>query len=138
MQHMPVPFDKAAMIATKLAKFHAVGFYLKDQEQGEGLVTSFEDGFFGEKLIANWDFLASNIDALIEITSGWGDEMLQVSKKLVALKPHFTNKMKEVYKPSPNGINFLNHGDFHIRNLLFRYSDADSTKFEAIQFVSVM
>lgn len=138
MQHMPVNFEKAQMIARKLGKFHALSFFLNKEHVAGADPSSFKDGFFSEKLIGNWDFIYSNMEALIDLTrdGAWGDEMREVSKKLIDLKPHFAEKMKQIYTPDPKGVNFLNHGDFHIRNLLFRYKEDDSSKFDGIQFVS--
>lgn len=138
MQHMPVNFEKAQMIAKKLGKFHAMSFFLNEEHVAGAVTKSFTDGFFSEKLIGNWDFIYSNMEALIDLTrdGAWGDEMRQVAKKLVDLQPHFGEKMKQIYTVNPKGVNILNHGDFHIRNLLFRYKEDESSKFDAIQFVS--
>ena len=140
MVHMPVGFEKAAQVARKLGKFHACSYYLK-QEQGENsVVTTFQDGFFSVKLAGNWDFVEQNISVLAELAKGWGGpEFKLISEKLTALQPHFMQKMMDIYVPKPGALNLLNHGDFHIRNLMFRFGpQEDSPLFEALRLVSII
>lgn len=137
MQHMPVDYEKASVVAKKLGKFHALSWYLREEQGESSIVNTFKDGFFSESLMQSWDFISTNISALAELTKEWGPEMQQVSEKLAALKPELLNKLMQLYKPnSGRGISVLNHGDFHIRNLLFRYDALDKDKYDAIQFVS--
>lgn len=134
MQHMPVGFEKASIVAKKLGKFHALAWYLDDQQQtGDNVLKSFKDGFFSEKLMKNWDFIMTNMNALCELTQEWGMDL--VAAKLKALQPHFIEKLMKVYVANPNGLSILNHGDFHIRNLLFRYDQQDPSTYDAIYCV---
>lgn len=136
MQHMPVGFEKASLVAKKLGKFHALSWYLNYQQPEDNLLKSFRDGFFSEKLMKNWDFIITNMNALCELTQEWGMDL--VAEKLKALRPHFVEKLMKVYLPNPTGLSILNHGDFHIRNLLFRYDQQDPSTYDAIYCVSIL
>lgn len=132
MRHLPVELEKAEIIAKKLAKFHAHSYYLNST--GNPLVTTFKEGFFSEKIMQNWEFLNANTQVLIDLTKEWGME--EVSQKLAALEPHLLTKLVNIYTPNYNGIAVLNHGDFHIRNLLFQFGGSDGTTLEDVRFVS--
>lgn len=138
MCRMPVPFEKAAQIAVKLGKFHALSYFLKE-EQGDTRIETFTNGMFIEKNILDWAFMEQNLTVIIQLMREWGHEA--IAEKLDVLKPHFLNKLLEIYKAQPKGegLNVLNHGDFHIRNMMFRYGDDvnEKSKFEAIRFVRV-
>lgn len=136
MQHRAVGFEQSKCIAAKLGKFHALSFYM-DKEQPDGLCTTFKDGFFSAELTANWDFVDLNFNVLCEQIKNWGPEMILVADKMTAFKPVFIQKLQEIFLPKAGGINVLNHGDHHIRNLLFRYDSNDSTKYDAIRCVSI-
>lgn len=135
MQHKAVRFEQAQSIAAKLGKFHALSFYM-DKEHPDGLVTTFKDGFFSEKLMANWDFVDMNFTVLCDLIREWGPEMNLVADKMDALKPVFVEKLQDIFIPKAGLLNVLNHGDHHIRNLMFRYDANDSTKYDAVRCVS--
>lgn len=135
MRHLPVPYGQAKEIAMKLGKFHALSYHMSQETNSCEELRSFQDGFFSEKLAANWDFIEANQIILAEVMSGWSDEMKLVAEKVDALRPHFLKKIVALFKPQENGINILNHGDHHIRNLMFRYDQNDSTKLDAIRAV---
>lgn len=138
MCRMPVPLAQSSMIAKKLGKFHALSYYMKE-EQGSTLVETFEDGMFTEKDISDWVFMDGYLDTLCDLLCEWDHGTL--AYKLKVMQPKFMQKMLDLYKPQPkgHGINVLNHGDFHIRNMLFRYiNEEDKSTFEAIRLVGFL
>lgn len=135
MQHTPLPLAEASKIIRKLGKFHALSYFLV-HEQGEENVKSFRDGLLTSKFMANFEFMKVNFDVLAEVCPEWGPDMERVGLKLKALSKNYEAMLKKLYTPKPDGINVLNHGDFHIRNLLFRWDSLDASKLDAIHFVS--
>lgn len=139
MQHMPVPLEKTALVAQKLGKFHALSFYMNEERGESKVVQSFNEGMFGDHggIGQEWDFVGPSHKVLCESVRSWGMETL--ADKLVLLQPHVMEKLNKVFSETSKsaGIKVLNHGDFHIRNLLFRYDDPTTkANFEAIRFVS--
>lgn len=135
MNRDPVPFPKASLIAKKLGKFHALSYFLKE-EQGDQRIETYQEGMFQESNTADWDYMDVYLEVLSKMLPEWDESLKPVADKLTAMKPDFIKRMLNVYKKQPRGqgINVLNHGDFHIRNLLFRFDDQQN--FETIRFVS--
>lgn len=139
MSRMPVPFAQATMIGKKLGKFHALSYFLKEELHFDKVET-FQEGMFTEKDIADWDYMDAYLSVLCELLKEWDCGLETVANKLAVLKPHFIGKMLQLYKAQnkDQGFNVLNHGDFHIRNLLFRFNGEDkTTTFEDIRIVGV-
>lgn len=138
MQHMPVPFKKASQIAQKLGKFHALSYFMIE-ERGESVVTTFEEGMFCENsTLCDEKATENSLQVLSDKMKEWDQGLELMADKIAKLKPHLVKKLTEQTKPKPKGqgINVLNHGDFHMRNLLFRHDDQDDSQFEAIRLVS--
>lgn len=140
MEDSPVPFPKASQIAKKLAKFHALSYFMVE-ERGDTFLVDFQDSLFSEKLQAGpdeVDMIASGLTVIGDVIREWDVGMEVIANKLEALRPNFYTKLREISKPSRHGINVLNHGDFHIKNLLFRFDDKQTTmdEFESIRIVS--
>lgn len=138
MQHMPVPFKKASQIAQKLGKFHALSYFMIE-ERGEGVVATFEDGMFAENsTLSNEKATENSLQVLSDKIKEWDQGLEMVANKIANVKPHLVRKLTEQSKPKPKGqgINVLNHGDFHMRNLMFRNDDQDDSRFEEIRLVS--
>lgn len=75
----------------------------------------------------------------VEVLKTWGKEMEPIAEKLTALAPTLVTKLFKIYSANPagQGYNVLCHGDFHLRNLLFKWADQEAPEqcAEAIQFV---
>lgn len=142
MQHLPVPFKQASQIARKLGKFHALSYFMVE-EGGENAnaVASFQDGMFCENsaLPDEWRGTTVALNALSDKMKEWDQGSEAMANKIADLGPHLGKKLIELITPKPKGqgINVLNHGDFHIRNILFRHDDQDDSQFEAIRLVSM-
>lgn len=141
MEYSPVGFPKASQIAKKLAKFHALSYYMVE-ERGDSFVKDFQDSLFSEQLQAGpdeVDMVASGLTVIGDVIREWDVGMEEIASKLEALRPNLYTKLREISKPSCNGINVLNHGDFYIRNLMFRFADnANKEEFEAIRMVRIV
>lgn len=139
MQHLPVPFPKASQVARKLAKFHALSYFIAE-ERGESVYESYTDSFFNQEFGMEGDinFIEEAFKSLAQLVGEWGPVMVEVQKRLEILTPGIVAKLKTIVEKQRkgSGINVLNHGDFHIRNLLFRPHSDDNQHFEAIRLVS--
>lgn len=117
MSDTPVTFDNAVKVFEKIAKFHALSFYMADNNVS---FDQFNEGFISDKIGP----MAGAIEMLFNVLAGcvkeWDGPMEAVSQKLVALSPMLYPKLLKLFAPNPRGYNVLNHGDFHIKNILFR------------------
>ena len=136
MVRMPVGLSKASHVAKKIAKFHALSYFLKEELDYKNIDT-FNEGMFKEGDTTDWDMMTVMLKVLSDLVREW--ELNLVADKLAKLTPSFIDKMVQVYKQQAKskGFNVLNHGDFHIRNLLFKHDAQDPNAFEAIRLVSL-
>lgn len=138
MQCMPIPSEKATIAAKKLGKFHGLSYYMAG-ERSDDVVQSFKNGLFTERSCKELHFVEVRHGVLCELAREWGLEA--VAEKLVALKPHLMKKLVEIFQPNNKGfgVNVLNHGDFHIKNMLLSCDDQQQDNdriFKDIRFVS--
>ncbi|GAB0088785.1 hypothetical protein DMENIID0001_032490 [Sergentomyia squamirostris] len=112
-------FDNVIKITKKLAKFHALSYYINDNKYTHKLnITEFESAFnenFFERLKGMFDAF----DQLQKEVLNWpGYEKL--GEKLSTQKDTLQEKLLPAYKANPEpGFNVLCHGDFHLRNMMF-------------------
>lgn len=138
MSRPPVPFAEGQLLAQKLGKFHALSYFMKE-ELGDKNLETFTEGMFNETDLTMWNGQEVYVTVLGEMLREWNVAMEKIADKLSALGPEFIQKMAQLYKPNPKGqgINVLNHGDFHIRNVMLRRGGGQDKKtLEAIRFVS--
>lgn len=142
MSRTPIDFAGASMVAEKLGKFHALSYFMVE-ELGDKQVETFVEGMFNEQNMSMWQGSEDYFTVLAELLAEWDGSMGKIGDKLNAIKPEFLKRMLQLYQRQPKGqgINVLNHGDFHIRNLLFRFAGSgggtDKTALEAIRFVGI-
>lgn len=133
MSPEPMGLEPMKKVMKKLAKYHALSFYMHHDSNG---VANYVDGFFSEKMQEAIPMMQVSFNVLGDTVKSWGKEMEPISDKLIKLRPHFAEKLTRHFRVNPPGVgyNVLNHGDFHIKNLLFRYGQDGSV--DAIRFVS--
>lgn len=111
-------FEETKQVFQRLAKFHAASYFLINERDED--FRSFEFSMFGiEDSFLLEKFFYEPLDTFTEVLESWGgyDDCIE---KLKVFRENFIGKGKELYKPNKNGYNVLNHGDFHIKNLLFK------------------
>ncbi|KAH8335369.1 hypothetical protein KR074_000349 [Drosophila pseudoananassae] len=132
----PVTPEEQIAVFTKLAKWHAVSMKVINEQPD--FLKDFQYG-----LIDMPNFLNSRL-----ITTGMENfvEMLSVEPELTKYKPFFSkiqdttlSRMAEVMQEfrknrQPDGYYVLSHGDFHIRNMMFK-TKKNSGTFEDVMFV---
>ncbi|XP_055377163.1 uncharacterized protein LOC129609255 [Condylostylus longicornis] len=101
--------DKTAdLILDKLAKFHACSYKLNNENKN--CLESFDNSIF-----------KVNEHQLVDIMGGGVKQLIKVLKPL-------TNKdlkLKEIIEMLEKIEGKLNHGDFHIKNLMFKYDNKE-------------
>ena len=75
-----------------------------------------------------YKFIVEPIEVFQEVLRSWGgfDDYIA---KLEVYRTEFIENGKNLYQPDPNGYNVINHGDFHVKNLLFKKNGADIEDF---------
>lgn len=116
-------FNDSKMVFQRLAKYHAASYFLINETKVDYSNFNFsvfhlEDALIREK------FLFESIDTFCNVLTSWGGYDNYVDK-LKLFRENLVEMGKRLYEPDDNGYNVLNHGDFHIKNLLFKKGDND-------------
>lgn len=116
-------FDATKKIFQRLAKFHAASFYLINERRLD--LSRFNTSMFEmNDPIIREKFLTEPIDVFIRVLSK-RDGYQSYIPKLKKFRENFLDIGLNLYRPDPNGYNVLNHGDFHVKNLLFKKDEED-------------
>ncbi|KNC24661.1 hypothetical protein FF38_13554 [Lucilia cuprina] len=118
--------DEVKAVYGKLAKLHAVSHMLGHSEDHE-CVTKYQDGLFSSTTIMSNDIIANGMSKFIDVLSK-NQEFEKYLEKLQIMQPNMINKCKELYgayemNKDLDDIFVLNHGDFHMKNLMFKFTD---------------
>ncbi|XP_037822888.1 LOW QUALITY PROTEIN: uncharacterized protein LOC119611393 [Lucilia sericata] len=117
--------DEIKMVYTKIAKFHAVSHLLSLGEDHE-IVTKYEKGFFSNSAIMSMDFIRNGIWNFIQMLSEH-QEFSVYLEKVKLMQPHMMKSCMDLYNAyklnkGQGDIFVLNHGDFHNKNLMFKFN----------------
>jgi len=66
--------------------------------------------------------MIQSFDAVIANAKEW-DGFENFTDKLESFKTSFLPRILATYAPNRHGFNVLNHGDFHLKNLIFKKKD---------------
>ncbi|GAB0088788.1 uncharacterized protein DMENIID0001_032520 [Sergentomyia squamirostris] len=124
MRHMGMNFENTKKVILKLAKFHALSFHMYYDEKKD--LDEYKAGLITTAGIGALQFFVDGFARAVGCIKTWpGFE--DIGQKMEQLVPHFMQKLKKVYRPNKphEGINVLNHGDFHIKNILFINDEND-------------
>ncbi|CAO1433051.1 unnamed protein product [Diamesa tonsa] len=107
-------FEDSKTIFQRLAMFHAASYFLVNEKKAD--YSSFKYSIFhlGESLTVQ-SFFHESIDTFIEAIAEWPGYESYVPK-LKEFRKTFYEIGKQVYTPAAHNV--LNHGDFHIKNLV--------------------
>lgn len=136
MEKSPVNLETTQKVMEKLAKFHALSYFLLNDNHDES-IASYTEGFMSERMKGNAEFITQMLGLGTHVIRGWGKEMEKVADRLAILAPGLFQKMIKFYSANApgTGYNVLNHGDFHLRNMLFKWQEGPEKIAESIQFV---
>ena len=111
------------LVYRKIAKFHAASYILGLSEDRDS-VTQYDAGIFGDSLIMSMDLMAKGIFNYMDML-GKHKEFEVYLEKVKAMQPEISGTCKALYKAyemnaGKDHIFVLNHGDFHMTNLMFK------------------
>lgn len=130
-------FEDSKLIFQRLAKYHAGSYFLINERKADYsrfnfCMFSLEDPVILEK------FLFEPLDTFTEVLASW-EGYEEYVDKFKAFRESFIEKGKQFYKPDANGYNVLNHGDFHVKNLMFKKNGDKIEDFFILDFqISVL
>nr|CAD7426330.1 unnamed protein product [Timema monikensis] len=104
-----------------LARFHALTTVLVAEEPG--MVENYPESYFSEDHRAiNNMYLPRTYESLSDIVGGWpGFE--RFADKIRGKSDHIIGTLNKLVKPKEGAFNVLNHGDFWVNNMMFRYDE---------------
>lgn len=114
------------MVYRKIAKLHAASYMLGKSEDHK-CVTKFQDGMFCTTAITEMDFMTQGIVSFVNALKKH-KEFVKYLEKIEIMKSEMKQKCEELYKAYKlkncnNEIMVLNHGDFHLRNMMFKLNN---------------
>lgn len=120
--------DEIKAVLGKLAKIHAVSYMLGHSDTPEQ-VTKYQDGFLGMSMPMMKDIEDNGFRNFVELLSSH-EEFGIYLEKIKGLKEEMRETCKNLSLAYQNNngqgdIFVLNHGDFHLKNLMFKFNSAD-------------
>ena len=120
-------FEDTKVVIAKLAKWHAASYFLHRTGNLVNELKRCDRGLFHLKMNDGIQFILENMQIFHEVLSTW-----QGYEKYVAKFEHlqrlFMQRGTSIFKPSENGFNVLNHGDFHYNNFLVKKREGQLIK----------
>ncbi|TMW48119.1 hypothetical protein DOY81_006792 [Sarcophaga bullata] len=130
--------DEMKMVYKKIAKMHAVTYMLGLSEEHEK-VTKYQQGLFSNSTILTMDLIRNGIGYFIKFLEEH-EELAAYLEKVKQMEPVMLNACCDLYNAfklnqGQEDIFVLNHGDFHMKNLMFRFSAAENGQTDDVIFV---
>ncbi|KAM8704336.1 hypothetical protein ACLKA7_008875 [Drosophila subpalustris] len=109
---------------TKLAKWHAVSFQLLNEKPD--YLAEFKHGLLDIPNFTNDPSVSDGMSSFIAMLDKT-PELTQYKPKFQKLENDYLDRLKDVLQEyrenrQPNGYYILSHGDFHLRNLMFKHN----------------
>ncbi|XP_055706875.1 uncharacterized protein LOC129803985 [Phlebotomus papatasi] len=124
-------FDNTVKVLKKLAKFHALSYYMNDNKYNHTNDLTKYTTMMVDSMMDKLKVFFEGFDYLYEEVKKWpGYE--RIAELLATQNQTFKKKLLAVYQPNPEpGFNVLCHGDFHMKNMMFIMNgeDIDKTMF---------
>lgn len=130
-------FEDTKLVFQRLAKYHAASYFLINERKAD--FSRFNFCMFDIKDPVILDkFLLEPLQVFTEVLESW-EGYEEYAEKLKIFRETFIAKGKQLYQPVANGYNVLNHGDFHVKNLLFKKDNGIIEDFYFLDFqISVL
>ena len=117
--------DEVKAVYSKIAKLHAVSYMLGHSEDHK-VVNQYRDGVFNMSTDIIKDMIENGLNNFIDMLSCY-NEFEKYYEKVKLMKPKVKQACKDLYNAYKlnNGhgdIFVLNHGDFHMKNLMFKFT----------------
>lgn len=125
MHYTPLTMDQMGLVIEKLAKYHALSMVIAESDESS-LVTDFGCCFKPDRFRAIFEQMMQRAVELSASVRTWPG-MEEIGEKVEASIEKLFKGFSECYvgspTTSPTEFNVLSHGDFHVRNLMFRKDD---------------
>lgn len=119
MVYKQLSLEDYTLIMDRIAKYHALSMVIAESDQKE-LVTEHHSAFKGEDLRPLFESMIRQADEFGEAVAEWPG-MEQLGAKIKNRGDTMFNNYALTYTQKNTwGFNVLNHGDFHIRNMMFQ------------------
>uniref|UniRef100_A0A1B0GED7 CHK kinase-like domain-containing protein n=1 Tax=Glossina morsitans morsitans TaxID=37546 RepID=A0A1B0GED7_GLOMM len=121
--------DEIKMVYAKIAKFHAISYMLAKHEGDENaaIITAYQDGIFSSSWATSHPMIANGIQHFKTMLAHYKEFYVYLDKVKV-MEPTMFAECKNLYRAfkikqhETNDIFVLNHGDFHPKNLMFKFN----------------
>lgn len=118
--------DEVKIVYSKLAKLHAVSYMMGHSEESD-TVTQYNDGFMSVSVPLLKEMTATGLENSIKLLSSI-DEFSVYAEKLKAMRNDVEHACKDLFNAykltnGQDGLFVLNHGDFHMKNLMFKFDN---------------
>lgn len=124
---------KMSLILDKIAKYHALSMIILEEKGSMQFPNPYASPTMKE-MMAPMKFYIQSLGSVVKT---W-PEFMEIGERLE--DPEMGDKiledmLKTLSTERSVGFNVLNHGDFHIRNLMFRMTDDDEDEEEEVLFL---
>lgn len=122
MVYEPLCMDTIGVVLEKIAKYHALSMVI-DQSDNSKTVSQFVGSFDGEVMRPLFQSMMTQSQKLGKAVSSWPG-LEQVGVKIENNTDKYFENFAAFYRSADvNSWKVLNHGDFHIRNMMFRKNE---------------
>ncbi|XP_013109138.2 uncharacterized protein LOC106088261 [Stomoxys calcitrans] len=118
--------DEMKLVYSKLAKFHAASFVLAHSEDSEA-ITKYKEGFMSISVPFMKDMMTGGMSNFLHLMESH-EEFHIYAEKVKEMFKDLPQACKDLFNavklPMGQGDIFvLNHGDFHMKNLMFKFNE---------------
>ncbi|XP_011197125.2 uncharacterized protein Rv0769 [Zeugodacus cucurbitae] len=124
INNRPCSLEEIKLALKKLAKIHAISFQMAQTDNHE--LATFDKTFINTIDIANFPVLRDGIKLMKEVISDQPDlrkYLPHFERAELFLIPKILDLLNAPKNGKRSGIQVLNHGDFHVKNLMVKYVD---------------
>lgn len=135
----PKDYATTKLIFHRLAMYHAASYYMLHQEKANftdynysvyHMPDTIQESFFRHNLRIFRRLLVANQWPALGESAKYVQRVDEMLKKC-------TERGRRAFTATAGGFNVLNHGDFFMRNMMFRTSESDGAV-EDVRFVSIL
>uniref|UniRef100_A0A1A9X231 CHK domain-containing protein n=1 Tax=Glossina brevipalpis TaxID=37001 RepID=A0A1A9X231_9MUSC len=125
----PLNENEIKMVYAKIAKLHAVSYMLGKEKVNEhsATVTARQEGIFSSSWAISHPMIANGIQNFMTMLNHYKEFNVYLDKVKI-MEPIMFTECKNLYRAfqindsTKNDIFVLNHGDFHLKNLMFKFN----------------
>ncbi|XP_034131569.1 uncharacterized protein LOC117585914 [Drosophila guanche] len=124
-----VSLEEVRSVYSKLAKFHAAS--MKLQQEQPAILKGYTNGTFDKRKSLEQGFIRTGMTFFVELLEK-EPELRKYKEYFENIKGDLVQQLMEEWaqrrqNPQPDPYNVLCHGDFHLRNMMFKHNKATGT-----------